>query len=559
MPLNLREYDLMVVSDLHLSEGRDAGTKKFSLNEDFFFDEEFARLLDYQMHRIVGRPRERKWHLIINGDFLDFLQVVSTGVEREVLEYLHVNTQKEALQMLSFDQEHPEYGFGCGPHETVYKLWKIMDGHWIFFEALADFVADGNVVTIGRGNHDVEFIYPEVQQALAPKLRRMYDDKLRRENDLERSHKLDLFDQAVEGNRIRFMDWFYYEEGLIWVEHGNQYEEANAFRYWLCPLLPASASVDPKRKDEIDLPWGSFFVRYLFNKVEQKEPFADNIKPQTKFISWFLTHHPLMALGFLFGGNGRYMLKKMARAFKFVPEDAYAARREEHLKRLRQLAVDSGIPEDRVLFLDSQRSASVLREPHGVWKLIGILTRHWRISLTLLFVVLVLAVIGAVLFFSHLVSPLIPHQAQNLLRILLSHWPWILSVLSVLRWPLAALVALAVCWFVWWLLASDKSSELCYLVERARRVREMFGVQYVTMGHTHDADLQSIGSQGQEYFNTGTWTKVFSQEEQLIRDPSELLVLQGVRRPGGMTVKLLQWEDGAREPRLVKLFGANPD
>jgi hypothetical protein len=369
VPLNLREYDLMVVSDLHLSEGRDADTKKFSLNEDFFFDEEFARLLDYHMHRIVGRAEERKWHLIINGDFLDFLQVVSTKIEGEFLEYLHVKTQAQALGMLSFDHEHPEYGFGCGPRETVYKLWKIMDGHWIFFEALADFVAEGNVVTIGRGNHDVEFIYPEVQEAFAPKLRKMYDDKLRRENNLGRSQKLGLFDQAIKEERIRFMDWFYYEEGLIWVEHGNQYEDANSFKYWLCPQLPA--------KDEIDLPWGSFFVRYLFNKVEQKEPFADNIKPQTEFITWFLTRHPLMALGFLFGGNGRYMLKKMARASQFVPEDAYAARREEHLKRLRQLAVDSGIAEDRLLLLDSQRAANVLREPHGVWKVIGLLTRHW--------------------------------------------------------------------------------------------------------------------------------------------------------------------------------------
>jgi UDP-2,3-diacylglucosamine pyrophosphatase LpxH len=556
MPLNLREYDLMVVSDLHLSEGRDAETKKFSLNEDFFFDEEFARLLDYQMHRIVGRPTERKWHLIINGDFLDFLQVVSTGIDREFLEYLHVNTPEDALQMLGFDKQHPEYGFGCGPHETVYKLWKIMDGHWTFFEALADFVAEGNVVTIGRGNHDVEFFYPEVQQALAPKLRRMYDHKLARENDLERSHKLDLFDQALEQERIRFMDWFYYEEGLIWVEHGNQYDEANTFKYWLCPQLPATPNVDPKRKDEIDLPWGSFFVRYLFNKVEVKEPFADNIKPQTKFIAWFLTRHPSMALGFLFG-DGRYMLKKMARALEFVPEDAYAARRDEHLKRLRQLEVDSGIAEGHLLSLDSQRAANVLTEPRGVWKLIGILTRHWRISLTLLSIVLALVVIEAILVFSYLVSPLIPHQVQNLLRIPLSHWPWISGVLTVLRWPLAALVVVAVYGFVSWLLAADNSPKLCYLVERAKRVREMLGVHYVTMGHTHDSDLQSIGNQGQEYFNTGTWTKVFSEEEQLIRDPSELLVLQGVRRPGGMSVKLLQWDDAAREPRLAKLFGAN--
>lgn len=83
MPLDLQKYDLMVVSDLHLSEGRDPLIKKFSLNEDFFFDEEFGRMLDYQMHRLAGRPRERKWHLIINGDFLDFLQVVSIKIDPE--------------------------------------------------------------------------------------------------------------------------------------------------------------------------------------------------------------------------------------------------------------------------------------------------------------------------------------------------------------------------------------------------------------------------------------------------------------------------------------------
>jgi len=126
--------------------------------------------------------------------------------------------------------------------------------------------------------------------------------------------------------------------------------------------------------------------------------------------------------------------------------------------------------------------------------------------------------------------------------------------MTFLRWPLAVLVAVAVYWFVSWLFADSQSPGLCYLIGRATRIREMLGVLYVTMGHTHDSDLQSIGSQREEYFNTGTWTKVFSEEEQLIRDPSELLVLEGVRRSGGMTVKLLQWEDSAREPRLVRLF-----
>jgi hypothetical protein len=41
------QYDLLIVSDLHLSEGRLAETRRFSPREDFFFDEEFTRLLAY--------------------------------------------------------------------------------------------------------------------------------------------------------------------------------------------------------------------------------------------------------------------------------------------------------------------------------------------------------------------------------------------------------------------------------------------------------------------------------------------------------------------------------
>jgi hypothetical protein len=46
MPLNSTEYHLLIVSDLHLSEGRSERTHRLSRNEDFFFDEEFARFLD---------------------------------------------------------------------------------------------------------------------------------------------------------------------------------------------------------------------------------------------------------------------------------------------------------------------------------------------------------------------------------------------------------------------------------------------------------------------------------------------------------------------------------
>jgi UDP-2,3-diacylglucosamine pyrophosphatase LpxH len=76
--------------------------------------------------------------------------------------------------------------------------------------------------------------------------------------------------------QIEFCPWFYHEPGLLWVEHGHQYDGMNSFDYFLHPYLP--------RSSELMLPAGSFFVRYLFNKVEQKHPFADNIKPTSAYV-----------------------------------------------------------------------------------------------------------------------------------------------------------------------------------------------------------------------------------------------------------------------------------
>ncbi len=91
------KYDLLIVSDLHLSEGRSFDTKKISLNEDFFFDEEFARFLQFHA-RATAAGLSRKWHLIINGDFLDFLQVISRISEdsdRDFLDYLQVTPRNK--------------------------------------------------------------------------------------------------------------------------------------------------------------------------------------------------------------------------------------------------------------------------------------------------------------------------------------------------------------------------------------------------------------------------------------------------------------------------------
>ena len=116
--------------------------------------------------------------------------------------------------------------------------------------------------------------------------------------------------------------------------------------------------------------------------------------------------------------------------------------------------------------------------------------------------------------------------------------------------------------FLRWLLTEEERQKPSYLKERAARIAKSLGVQYVIMGHTHDAELYGLGDDGglkREYFNTGTWTTVFSEEERLIRKPVEFIFVQGERVGNGLRLKLLEWNDGAGEPRLLKLFRDEKD
>ncbi|HUL36484.1 MAG TPA: hypothetical protein VLW47_02275, partial [Thermodesulfobacteriota bacterium] len=64
-------YKIVVVSDLHLSEGWDENGY-LQRNEDFFFDQNFKRFLEYLSEK--GEEEKFSYRLVINGDFVDFLQ-----------------------------------------------------------------------------------------------------------------------------------------------------------------------------------------------------------------------------------------------------------------------------------------------------------------------------------------------------------------------------------------------------------------------------------------------------------------------------------------------------
>ncbi len=535
MPINSSDYHLLIVSDLHLSEGRSEHTHRIQRNEDFFLDEEFTRFLEYHL----SIEAERKWHLIINGDFLDFLQVVSTDFDPEFLDYLGVKTAAEAREQLHICDQHTRFGLDAGPGETVFKLWKILDGHWIFTLSLIRFLERGHVISIGRGNHDPEFQYPIVQDHFRGMLAWFYEHKLEGQHTPEQVREFG----RVCDERVQFLDWFYYEPGLIWAEHGGQYDAANAFPHWLAPYLPHS--------DHIEMPWGSFFVRYLFNSIEDEEPWADNIKPQRRFIMWLVTRRPVLALRFLFG-NGRFMLKKLSEAWRPLPDED--PREAEHHARLKELADEWKIDEQILGGIDDQQCQSVLREPRGWWRVFKVLTRGWRVSLSLLAYIIVTVLIGGVLIVAQLVAPIVPAFIRGGMHSLFAHHHWLrvaIDVLLVSRGFTTVYLLIAIGYFVWQLFPHPEPEP--YLRSKAEYAREKLGVKYVTMGHTHETDLDEIGGDA-EYFNTSTWTKVLTDDEQLFREENEMVFLQVLRREHGASCKLMRWNDGANEPRLVKLF-----
>jgi UDP-2,3-diacylglucosamine pyrophosphatase LpxH len=316
-------YKLVVVSDLHLSEGWDEDGF-LQKKEDFFFDTSFKRFLSYLKEE--AKKGDFFYRLLINGDFVDFLQFTTIP-------------GKEVLSGQAFTERERSVGLGTGEAKTLWKLSRLMSGHEIFFFAIADFLASGHELLILPGNHDIEWIMPKVQERF-------------------KRHVSNLVEAAGGlGDRITFLPWFYYDPLLsVFIEHGSQYDDINSFDYLLWPY----------RKDgTIDLPAGSFFVRYLFNRIEELYPFADNMKPLTKFVGWALTRFqtylgwPPQAVKFIqFFWN---TLQKAGPADKDWAEEL----QQKQTQQIQKLALHSGMEEAKLEALKGHWVQSALH--HRRW------------------------------------------------------------------------------------------------------------------------------------------------------------------------------------------------
>jgi UDP-2,3-diacylglucosamine pyrophosphatase LpxH len=204
----------IVISDLHVGGGKnDPG------DDHVYQGQQLIRFLQDIHEAHPGRVE-----LIINGDFLDFAQVLQSA----------------------FTPTSP--AFWCTQQESKDKLEAMIDGHEDIFDALKKFQEKQNQVTIAAGNHDVDLYWPDVQSRL--------------KQVIHADVKFEL------GETV----YFRYGQRLV-IGHGHMYDPGNRFKNWKDPI--------DKNEQRLEMCPGTLFMVKFVNWLEDKYSFADNLKPAT--------------------------------------------------------------------------------------------------------------------------------------------------------------------------------------------------------------------------------------------------------------------------------------
>ncbi|MEW6444350.1 MAG: hypothetical protein AB1640_25680 [bacterium] len=497
-------FDYAIVSDLHLAEGKNPETGRISRWENFFSDEAFERMLSRL--RDLARDRGRPRILIINGDCIDFLRVTSIP-------------QPAAIPkgFPSISPTKQKYGLGTSPAESKWQLERVLAGHPVFFRGLARFLLAGHRLVIVKGNHDVNWLWPEVRYRFLESM-----EGFLREEGSRQSLTEPEISSALD--RIEIRPWVYYVKDLLYVEHGNQYDPVNAFRHFLYPLLLDPDS--PIDRYEIDLPFGSFFTRYFFNKLESQDATAPNYLHPASYFSTLWGRQFYVVWNVV--KNYLPYFFRTIRKVSHREGGRYREIRDHHWRLVRETGEEYGNPK---LF---QEIAGFHQPPAHDSRsefLSHALKKPLRKVGTAIGGLFLLS------FFWSFLSEWIAHSPLNLLlRTTLSLVTAYGFIFVGLLWILFSLKPTREG-------ASYREAEPGVLRAGAARIAHLLNVPYIAFGHSHQEDIWRVPGRNTWYFNTGTWTPVLDAEHRVVRPQVHfpvLLVESGQAR-------LSRWNDAARE------------
>jgi UDP-2,3-diacylglucosamine pyrophosphatase LpxH len=442
------DKNLLVISDLHLGEDLKPTEASVSyLRRLATLERELVRFLT---HFTGFRISERPWRLVVNGDMVDFMSVLIMPTE-------------------GGSEEERRYGLGHGERQSLFKLDRVIERHDAVFRALGRFVAAGNELVMVVGNHDVEFHFECVRMRLAEA----------------------LVQRGAAAERIRFCPWFYYEEEVVYVEHGHQYDEYCSFDYQLHPV----------ERDGITLSLAHAGIRYFTNLVPEMDPHDGEAWGLADYFKWAWAQgaRGVARLTLFYAGMIRNFFAIWSR---LTDRAADAARAEKHRVRLRALAGEYRLAVEKVEAIDGLRRAPVLK---SVFKIL------------------------VALFLDRLLLGLVAVTALAIALGVARGWWRVGTAVGVVA---AAVV-------VNQLLARARLLDSATLLRRApEAIGRIVRAPFIVFGHSHKAESRPLPSGG-TYFNTGSW--LHDGE----RPAFTHLIISGDEEP---RAELRQWGDGGSTP-----------
>jgi UDP-2,3-diacylglucosamine pyrophosphatase LpxH len=427
--------NLLVLSDMHL--GSDIGDWPAPPPPRCQrVDDDLCALLDHY-RRTAGDVEP--WDLIINGDFIDFIGI-------------SLDTSQASVSTEPTPEERA-HGLGTAEDHACFKLGRVAQRHQRVFAALAAFVAAGHRLTIVTGNHDREFHWDRVRADLGRLLFRALDS----------SELAAPLREAEFLERVRFSSWFFWVEGVAYIEHGHQYDSFCASECVMAPLSP----VDHRR---LASGFTEVLLRFVVHPIECIRRCDHDRMGVLAYI----------ALGIRLGVRGcidlfsRYVcaIIELFRLRSHSLTEAAAALRREHERRLSHFAEARRIDLQRLRALVELQARPVTRSIRGI--MASLLLDE--IALTVLSVV-AFAVLGLVGLRAH-------------------HFAWT-----------SALVASA--WWLghWYLKRTRHVDPQGELAARAGPLARLFPAAFVVMGHTHVPVRTALDGGAATYVNTGSWAE----------------------------------------------------
>lgn len=455
------QVDYLLLSDVHLGSDIVTHLRPWAatswLLQEAQVDARLVSMLDH--HRTHHQPG-RRWRLIFAGDFLDLVGVSLTPRGPTV------RTPPNAEELL--------HGLGSAPDHVVHKLEAIAARHPGVFAALARFVAAGHSLVIVRGNHDIELHWRAAQRALI--------DAILAHAPVDERHVL--------AARIEICPWFYAVEGLLYVEHGHEFDAMCSYGD---PLMPTCVR-DPRRIRSTPF---SVLLRHVARPTRG-----------------------LSSASYGYVGMGAYMilLARLGLLGSLQIAVRYARASSRLLRECFARAVDGGRARVRRARLLLQRFAA-----------------QTGVSEARLHSLRALYVAPAV----HSVDTIVRKLYLDRIACVLLTVAWVLGAL-VSGFAIAALLALIPLAYACIGRGSNVMPKAS-MRDGAARIAPMFDARWVVMGHTHVPTIEQLEGEA-SYVNLGSWGQDDPPEEQTGTHQSSCTYLTIKKLGGQYRAELLRWD-----------------